>query len=43
MFEFMARDSDCHNDGEEDVYAVQHIRTHKPDPTTPEGRLSKVR
>ena len=40
-FEFTAGDSD--DDGEEDGYTSEQILTDKPDPTTPGGRLYKVR
>ena len=42
-FEYIADASDSDNDGEEDKYTAQRILSDKPDPSTPGGRLYKVR
>ena len=42
-FEFTAGDPDSDNYGEEDDYTAECILTDKLDPTTPGGRLYKVR
>ena len=42
-FEFTVGDLDSDDDGEEDDYTAERILTDKPDPTTPGGRLYKVR
>ena len=42
-FEFIADAFDPNNDGEEDGYTAERILSDTPDPSTPGGRLYKVR
>ena len=42
-FEFTADAFGSDNDGEEDEYTAERILSDKPDPSTPGGRLYKVR
>ena len=42
-FDFTADAFDPDNDGEEDEYTAERILSDKPDPSTPGGRLYKVR